>query len=377
MRRDRPHRPAMGDGLVHAEVEPVIAPVGLGPIERALPARGGEPSARGALPGLVVCAFLVEQDSTRASEAASSVSAQPDAARPPRPAPSRQRSSSEASWRARADSRIGLVRSSSSRGEACASALVQPTIALFVWLETSSSNSARTSSDETTITFGACMLRTRRSSSSATSFRCSATSFWCGAGIGLRPAALVVAAGNVVGAVHDLFQPSRVEAEQLSALTADEGDERSLAAADERNERREVELPANPDAIGHRLDQGARPPDVVHSGREDCDAVRPVALELVGEVVPDPREVLLERDPLVMREPSVVRLGMALALREQRAHPGRSVAGGRSRLRIEVEVEADRATLLRPELRELAEPVPAHRLGHVGSFPMRAAILRM
>ena len=194
---------------------------------------------------------------------------------------------------------------------------------------------------------------------------------------GLRPAALVVAAGNVVGAVHDLFQPSRVEPEQLPALAAHEGDDRALAAADERNERREVELPADPDAVGHRLDQRARPPDVVHSGREDRDAVRPVALELVGEVVPDPAEVLLERDPLVMREPPVVRLGMALAVREQRADPGRGVAGGRSRLRVEVEVEADRAPLLRPELRELAEPVPAHRLGHVDSFPVRAAILRV
>ena len=87
--------------------------------------------------------------------------------------------------------------------------------------------------------------------------------------------------------------------------------------------------------------------------------MRSVALELVDEVLPDPREILLERDPLVVREPSVVRLGMALALREQRTHPGRGVAGGRSRLRIEIEVEADRATLLRPELRELAEPVPS------------------
>jgi hypothetical protein len=163
----------------------------------------------------------------------------------------------------------------------------------------------------------------------------------------------------------------------LPALAAEERDDRALAAADERDERREVELPADPDAVGHRLDQRARPPDVVHSGREDRDAVRTIALELVGEVVADPREVVLQRDPLVMREPPVVRLRMALAVGEQRTHPGRGVAGGRSRLRIEVEVEADRATLLRPELRELAEPVPAHRLGHVDSFPIRAAILRM
>ena len=63
---------------------------------------------------------------------------------------------------------------------------------------------------------------------------------------GLRPAALVVPARHVVRTVDDLVQPPGAEPEQVAALAADDGDDRSLAAADERNERREVELRCRP-----------------------------------------------------------------------------------------------------------------------------------
>ena len=136
-----------------------------------------------------------------------------------------------------------------------------------------------------------------------------------------------------------------------------------------------MELPADPDSIGHRLDERARPPDVVHARGEDRDAVRPVPLELVREVVADPAEVLLEREPLVVCQPAVVRLRVALAVGEQGAHPRGGVACRRRGSRVEVEIEADRAPLFRSELRQLAEAVPAHRFGHVDSFPVGAAIL--
>ena len=173
-----PDRAPISKRLMHGQVETLLALFRLGAVERALPAGGRQAAARGALPGLVLARCPdTSSTSTRASEAASSVSAQPEAARPPRPAPSRQRSTSSASSLARACSRIGLVSSSSSFGDACASAVVQPTSAPFVAAGSTSSIAARVSSSETMITFGSVIRLTRRSISPATSRRCSATSF--------------------------------------------------------------------------------------------------------------------------------------------------------------------------------------------------------
>ena len=79
--------------------------------------------------------------STRPSEAASSVGPQPEEARPLRPASSCQRSTASVSCSARHDSSSGSTSSSSSAGVACASALVQPMIALRASCESSLSNS--------------------------------------------------------------------------------------------------------------------------------------------------------------------------------------------------------------------------------------------
>ena len=96
----------------------------------------------------------------------------------------------------------------------------------------------RVSSEPTTTTFGVCSRRTARSSSEATSFRCSATSFstcrWCR---DWETPTLVVATGLVLRSVDDLLQPPGPEAKDLAALAADERDDRAVVAADELRER--------------------------------------------------------------------------------------------------------------------------------------------
>ena len=192
---------------------------------------------------------------------------------------------------------------------------------------------------------------------------------------GLRPASLVMAAGHLLGAVGDLVEPPRVEPEEVSALTADDSDERTVAAAHERHERRKVELASDVDAIRHGLGQRSRSPHVVEARAEHREAARAVSVELVREPLADSLEVLPQPDALVVRQAAVVLRGVALAVVQKGAHPRGDVAGGGRRARVEVDIEADRAALLRSELRQLAKPIPAHRFGHAGSFPVKAAIL--
>src|SRR5205085_578920 len=56
----------------------------------------------------------------------------------------------------------------------------------------------------------------------------------------LRPAALVVPARLLLGPVNDLPETTRAQPEELAALAADDRDDRAVAAADERRERREA-----------------------------------------------------------------------------------------------------------------------------------------
>src|SRR5436305_12945963 len=69
----------------------------------------------------------------------------------------------------------------------------------------------------------------------------------------LRPAALVVAAGRLVELVDQLLEPAGAQDVDGSPLAADDRDQRSVAAADERDERREVELPADGGRVGRRM----------------------------------------------------------------------------------------------------------------------------
>src|SRR5947209_8049966 len=94
----------------------------------------------------------------------------------------------------------------------------------------------------------------------------------------LRPAALVVAPGRLVELVDELLEPAGAEDVDRSALAADDRNQRSVPPTDERDERREEELPADGDLVGHRIAERQCPPCVVEPGAEERDAARAVAV---------------------------------------------------------------------------------------------------
>src|SRR2546421_1807885 len=123
----------------------------------------------------------------------------------------------------------------------------------------------------------------------------------------LRPAALVVAAGRVVVLLDDLFEPPGAEPVEVASFAADEGDEHAVVAADERHERREVELEVDQGKIGHAIAEGERVPRAVDAVAEDREPARALAAELVLEEGPEPVEIgahaffLLARDIRLVR----------------------------------------------------------------------------
>src|SRR5262249_54383750 len=138
--------------------------------------------------------------------------------------------------------------------------------------------------------------------------------------IRLRPAPLIVAARLRVRAVDDFHQLARAQPVELAALAADDRDEGSFAAADERHERREEELAIDLDLVADGFGERQRPPDVVESGAEEREAVGAVAVELVAEVAADAVEVSLESDPLVVRQAGPTDEFVFRSLVEQRVH---------------------------------------------------------
>ena len=103
----------------------------------------------------------------------------------------------------------------------------------------------------------------------------------------LRPATLVVTSGLLLGQIRERLEPSVHELEEQTALAVDDGDDRSLAAAEQRNERPEVEVGADAHAVRHRLAQGVDAPELVEPRGEDGDALRAGAVEVVREEVAD------------------------------------------------------------------------------------------
>src|SRR5262249_17080208 len=93
----------------------------------------------------------------------------------------------------------------------------------------------------------------------------------------LRPAALVVPPGNVVGLVGDLDESAVAQPVDLPALAADVRDERPVAA-DMRGERCEVELAPDTGGVADRGRQRQRAPEVVGTGGEDRDAAGALAV---------------------------------------------------------------------------------------------------
>ena len=68
----------------------------------------------------------------------------------------------------------------------------------------------------------------------------------------LRPAALVVAPRLLLEVVGQVLEAAGAEPVEAPLLAADDEDERALAAADERHERREVEELADLDPVRAR-----------------------------------------------------------------------------------------------------------------------------
>ncbi len=189
----------------------------------------------------------------------------------------------------------------------------------------------------------------------------------------LRPTALVVLPGLLVIVFRDLLEPSGAETVELSLLAPDDGNDRPVPAAHQWDERRQVEVTADLRAVPDRLRKRERPPEVVEPGREDRKALRAVSLEVVVEPGRDPLEVRLQGGALLVCEVGPVRLVRRV---QQRVHPRLGVTGGRDLGRIEVQAEADRATLLRPEPGQLAQERPCHHSSHRPPLrTMRARIL--
>ena len=177
-------------------------------------------------------------------------------------------------------------------------------------------------------------------------------------------------------------RPSR-SASTRPCSRSDDGDEGAVPAPEQRHERREQEVVGDARRVGHGRRQREDAPDVVQPGREHGEPVGAVPVELAVEEPLEPLEVGLQPAAHLVRE-----IGPRRAVRlrrevEQRVHARRRVAGRRDAARIEVEVEADRAAVLGPERRQLAQTVEAdHRCRHIAlsawpgpilSFPGRSA----
>ena len=190
---------------------------------------------------------------------------------------------------------------------------------------------------------------------------------------GLRPPALVVAAGDLVGAVSDLYQVSRMQAVEPALLSADHGNERAVGPADERHQRRKVELGAHADGVGHALRKRQHAPEGVEPGGEHRHARGAVAVELALEVVLQALEVGQQRLPALVSETCAsVSLGLR-ALVEECVDARPDIADVRSDARAQIDVEADHATPGCPHRRQLTKDVPADR-GRCHS-PLRTSIL--
>jgi hypothetical protein len=162
--------------------------------------------------------------------------------------------------------------------------------------------------------------------------------------------------------VGDLLQPSCTETVEAALLARNHGYDRALSAADQRHERRQVELAADLELVRHRFAQRERLPDVVEARAEHREPMRAVPFELVVEEGSDPPEVRLQSQAdLVCVVRAVVLL---LPLVEERVDSRLGVSGRRSDPGIEIDVEADGTAFLGSKTSELPECIPRHTAGH-------------
>ena len=190
--------------------------------------------------------FWKSSSSTRPSDAASSVCRPPDAARPFRPASSRHRSTALASSFARHASSTGVRDLEQLFRAACASAVAQPTIASRTSFESVASNSLRVSSVATIDDCRRAPLRRARELARRRAACARARALDVPLVARLRPAALVVLARLLLAMVDDSSSRPPRQPVELPAFPADDGHDRALAAADERHQRREIQLAARP-----------------------------------------------------------------------------------------------------------------------------------
>jgi hypothetical protein len=161
--------------------------------------------------------------------------------------------------------------------------------------------------------------------------------------------------------VHELLEPPASELEELAALSPHDDEQSTLAAADERHERREIELPPHLGVIGYRFGQGQRAPDVVEAVGEDGEAVRPLSRELAVEEITNPLEVGLQSLALIVIQVAAIGAISFGRLVEERVQPRRRIAARRCDTWIEVEVETDGAAFFRLEAGKITELVPGDR----------------
>src|ERR671937_2242917 len=180
----------------------------------------------------------------------------------------------------------------------------------------------------------------------------------------LRPAALVVTARLLLEMLLELLQPTGPQTVQIAALAPDEGDDRAFATPHEGHERREVERPPDLDRVPHRLAQGQVVPDVVETGAKDRVAARALAAELLREEPAEPLDIPPQPFPLLVRQLRPAGSVGAVDLVEQGVRAAGGVPGGGRDAGVEIEVEADRAALLRPQPCEVAQAVPRDARGH-------------
>jgi hypothetical protein len=110
----------------------------------------------------------------------------------------------------------------------------------------------------------------------------------------LRPTALVVLARRLLGAVRDLRELAATQREHASLLAADDGDDRTVAATDQRHERAEQEVIGDASRVCDLPGKREHTPDVVRACSEDREAMRAVPVELLAEVAAEPVEVGLQ-----------------------------------------------------------------------------------
>src|SRR5919198_2151981 len=142
----------------------------------------------------------------------------------------------------------------------------------------------------------------------------------------------------LVELLDELLEPAGPEPVELSPLPPDDGDQRSFAAADERDQRREVERAPDANEIRHPLAQRQRLPDVVEPRAEGRISMRALAAELLREERAQTGGVSSKALLLFVRQLGPVGRLRAHDLVDERVDAAGGVACGRRDARIEIEV---------------------------------------